>query len=124
MSRKKSPLSKFVVQLFRLLGSFAMEENEIAQLFRKIADASAADYQESREVFTSLVKSTLRYRDVLKQSRDTVLTVQDVRITLDWLLPAFTTGRLPKTDNKIRLDLLKIWLDELKILGHRPAPIQ
>ena len=101
-----------------------MEENEIEQLFRKIADTSAADNQEGRAVFASLVKSTLRYRDVLKQSRDMVLTVQDVRITLDWLMPAFTTGRLPQTDNKIQLDLLKIWLDELKSLGHHPAPMQ
>jgi len=101
-----------------------MEENEIGQLFKKIADTSAADSQEAQAVFAALVKSTLRYRDLLKQSKNTILTVQDVRTTLDWLMPAFTTGRLPMTNNRIRLDLLKIWLDELKILGHHPAPIQ
>ena len=101
-----------------------MEDNEIEQLFKKIADTSAVDNQEGRAVFAALVKSTLRYRDALKQSKDTVLTVRDVRITLDWLMPAYTTGRLPRTDDRIRLDLLKIWLDELKILGHHPAPLQ
>ena len=113
-----------MVCLFGLFRSFSMEDNEIEGLLKKIAHTSSADNQEGRAVFAALVKATLRYRDALKKTKDTVLTVQDVRITLDWLMPAFTTGRLPKTGDKIRLDLLKIWLDELKILGHRPAPRQ
>jgi hypothetical protein len=43
-----------------------------------------------------------------------VVTVEDVRIVLEWLVPSLSSGRLPVTDNKLRLDLLKIWLDELK----------
>jgi hypothetical protein len=101
-----------------------MEENEIGQFFMKIASTSAENSQEVQAVFAALVKSTLRYRDVLKRSRGIILTVQDVRTTLDWLMPAYTTGRLPKTENKTRLDLLKIWLDELKILGHHPTALQ
>jgi len=52
------------------------------------------------------------------ESKGIVITVEDVRIALGWLVPSLKTGRLPETADKIRLDLLKIWLDELRSLGH------
>ncbi len=44
----------------------------------------------------------------------TVVTVEDVRTVLGWLVDSFSSGQLPVTENKLRLDLLKVWLDELK----------
>ena len=78
----------------------------------------AQNTEEIRNIFSLLVKSTLRYRDHVRASRGIVVTVEDVRVALGWLVPALTTGRLPDTDDKIRLDLLKIWLDELKLVGN------
>jgi len=43
-----------------------------------------------------------------------IVTVEDVRVALDWLVESIHTKRLPETNNAVRLDLLKIWLDELK----------
>ena len=95
-----------------------MEENDIYQLFLKVVEDSTQNTDAVRQVFSILIRSTLRYRDHMRESRGVVITVEDVRGTLDWLVPALMTGHLPETDDKIRLDLLKLWLDELKNLGN------
>ena len=94
-----------------------MEEREIYRLFLIVAEHSAQNTDAIRGVFSILVKSTLRYRDQIMASKGIVVTVEDVRTSLNWLVPSLKTGRLPETNNKLSLDLLKIWLDELKSSG-------
>ena len=94
-----------------------VDEQDIYGLFERLLTDHANQTKETRQVFSVLIKTTLAYRDHLLQSDGVVVTVEDVRIALDWLIPSLTTGRLPKTDNKISLSLLKLWLDELKVLG-------
>lgn len=97
-----------------------MKDKDIYMLFSSVSGQSG-EYDESvKEVFASLIKSTLRYRDHMLESCDTVVTVEDVRSALDWLVPALKSGRLPKTDNRTRLDLLKLWLDELNRISSLP----
>jgi hypothetical protein len=95
-----------------------MEEEEIYKLFMSVAEHSGQKDDATREVFSVLVRSTLKYRDHVLESKGITVTVEDVRVALGWLVPSLKTGRLPETDDKIRLDLLKIWLDELRALGH------
>lgn len=95
-----------------------MEEREIYRLFLSVAEHSEQKSDAVREVFSALVRSTLKYRDHILESKGIVVTVEDVRVALGWLVPSLQTGRLPDTTDKIRLDLLKIWLDELKNLAH------
>ena len=95
-----------------------MEERDIYRLFFNVVEDSTQNTDAVRRVFTILIRSTLRYRDQILESRGVVITVEDVRIALRWLVPALMTGHLPETDDKIRLDLLKLWLDELKNLGN------
>jgi hypothetical protein len=92
----------------------AMDESDINKLFMKVAGRTAEVPEDARRVFSILVASTLRHRDRLKEELDITVTVEDVRIALDWLLTSLDTKRLPETNNAVRLDLLKIWLDELK----------
>ena len=94
-----------------------MEEKDILKLFLSVVEHSAQNTPAIREVFTILVKTTLNYRDHIQASRGITVTVEDVRTALGWLVPALATGNLPETENKIRLDLLKLWLDELKIFN-------
>ncbi|MFC1821665.1 hypothetical protein ACFL9T_03090 [Thermodesulfobacteriota bacterium] len=94
-----------------------MEEQDIHRLFKSLLIDHSHQTDETRQVFSVLIKTTLNYRDHLLQSEGIVVTVEDVRSALDWLIPSLTTGRLPITDNRISLSLLKLWLDELKTLG-------
>ena len=91
-----------------------MDESEINKLFMKVAGKTCEVSEDVRKVFSALVSSTLHYRDQLKEDQGIIVTVEDVRATLDWLLESIHTRRLPRTNNAVRLDLLKIWLDELK----------
>ena len=95
-----------------------MEDRDIYELFLSVAEHSGQTDDAAREVFSALVRSTLRYRDHLLESKGITVTVEDVRVALGRLVPCLKTGRLPDTDDKVKLDLLKIWLGELKTLGH------
>jgi hypothetical protein len=94
-----------------------MDESEINKLFMRVAAAAGKVPEDAGKVFSILVSSTLRHRDHLKEELGIVLTVEDVRVTLDWLLASMQTKRLPSTSNAVRMDLLKIWLDELRTNG-------
>lgn len=90
-----------------------MDEKDIQKLFVSVLDDPRQDNAAVRNVFSTLVSTTLKYRDDLLTSRGVVVTVEDVRTCLAWLVPAIATGNVPETKNKISLDLLRIWLDAL-----------
>ena len=94
-----------------------MEENDIHKLFLTLVEHPSQNSEAIREVFTILVRSTLKYRDHVLKSTGVVVKVEDVQAALNWLMPALSTGQLPDTDDRLRLDLLKLWLDEIKVLG-------
>ena len=87
-------------------------------LFPGVAGEEAKGNESVRKVFSTLIKATLRYRDHMLESKGIVVTVEDVRSTLDWLVPTLKSGRLPETDNTVRLDLIKLWMDELRTIGY------
>lgn len=90
-----------------------MHETDIAKLFMSVVEYPGRDTDATRQVFSILVKSTLKYRDDMLASEDIVVTVDDVRTCLGWLVPALATGNMPDTENRVRLGLLKLWLEEL-----------
>jgi hypothetical protein len=94
-----------------------MDKEEIDSLFAQAAEGAGQQDEATREVFGVLVNSTLEYRDRLCEKKGITLTVADVRQTLDWLVPCLATGKLPKTTNEIRRNLLKTWLAKLNPLG-------
>jgi len=92
-----------------------MQESDIHRLFMQVVKDDENMSEEVRQVFLTLTSATLRYRDRLKRNSNIILTVDDVRVTLDLLMEALPTGRLPDTENAIHLGLFKIWMDELNL---------
>ena len=91
-----------------------MNKKDIERLFLNLVENSGQNTDAVRNVFSILVKSTLKYRDHMLESKGVVVTVEDVRTSLNWLVPALAIGNIPETDKKISLELLKLWLDDLK----------
>lgn len=91
-----------------------MDESDINKLFMKVAADAGVVSEDVRNVFAALVQTTLAYRDRMREDMHVVVTVEDVNAALDLLLTAMKTGRLPQTDYAVRIDLVKLWLDELK----------
>ncbi len=91
-----------------------MDETDIHKLFKSVVEHPGQDTDAARHVFSILVKSALKYRDDMLASENIVVTVDDVRVCLGWLVPALATGTMPDTKNRIRLGLLELWLEELR----------
>jgi hypothetical protein len=91
-----------------------MDPSDIRRLFVKVAGSATEVPEEAQTVFSVLVSTTLKYRDHLKKDLGMVVTVEDVRVALDWLIASLRTNRLPETENRVALDLVKIWLRELR----------
>ena len=85
-----------------------MDESEINKLFTKIKRSYDEVPADVVEVLSILVATTLRYRDNLKSNLGLILTVEDVRITLDWLMTFMASRQIPETNNAVRRDLLTI----------------
>ena len=98
-----------------------MDKKEIDSLFAQAAEGAGQQDEATRAVFGALINSTLDYRDQLCEAKGIKLTVADVQQTLDWLVPCLATGKLPKTTNEIRRNLLKTWLETLNSLGKPPS---
>lgn len=94
-----------------------MEADDIEKLFLSVLEDSGQDTDAARRIFSILVKATLEFRDRILATRDRIVTVEDVRTSLDWLIPALADGHMPETEDEIRLDLLNAWLQELEPLG-------
>jgi hypothetical protein len=95
-----------------------MEDKDIYILFSKVAEGPDRYDESVHKIFSSLIKTTLRYRDRMLKSQGIVITVEDVRTALDWLIPCLKTGRLPEKGDKKSMDLLKLWLDEIRRIGN------
>ena len=91
-----------------------MDDLEINQLFLKVKKSYGDVPEGVEKVFSFLVSATLRYRDDLKSDLGVILTVEDVRVTLVWLLEFIESKKFPVTNNAVRWDLLKIWTEALK----------
>ncbi|MDY6973914.1 MAG: hypothetical protein SV775_16570 [Thermodesulfobacteriota bacterium] len=93
-----------------------MNEKAIERLFLKALDDPGQNTDVVRRVFSILLKATLRYRDDVLSSSGVVVTVADVRSSLELLVPALALGNVPVTDNKVSLGLLELWLNELRLI--------
>jgi hypothetical protein len=91
-----------------------MDERDIEKLFASVLEESGQDTEAVRGVFSTLVCTTVRYRDEVLAARGEVVTVEDVRTCLGLLVPVLATGNMPRTDNTVRFGLLKLWVEELK----------
>jgi hypothetical protein len=97
-----------------------LDEIDIEKLFVSVLEESGQVTEAVRGVFSTLVCTTLRYRDEVLAASGEVVTVADVRICLGWLVPVLATGNMPRTDNPLRLGLLKLWLEALGKTARNP----
>ena len=90
-----------------------MDERDIEILFTSVLEESGQDTEAVRNVFSTLVCTTVRYRDEVLAAKGEVVTVEDVRTCLGLLIPVLATGNMPQKDNTVRFGLLKLWVEEL-----------
>ena len=96
-----------------------MDGQDLNALFIRILETyeqvpKDIESEQIKKVFTILVSSTLRYRDNLKADLGIILTVEDVRCALTDLVNSIHGRNRRDTDNRVCMELYKLWTDELK----------
>jgi hypothetical protein len=92
-----------------------MKESQIEMLFERLGKSTKDVPEDVQKIFSTLVDTTLDYRDRLKKESDMIVTVEDVRIALDWLLEWVQTQRWPASDHLVRIELFRLWTQMLKL---------
>lgn len=90
-------------------------DNDIKELFEKIAGHFAEAGEDSREMFSMLVMTTLKYRDTLIKSTGIPITVGETREALGVFMETLKTHRIRAGIDKRVKDLVILWLEELKM---------
>ncbi len=91
-----------------------MDKDGIQHLFEQILSESNGHDDSAQKFFSFLIKTTLNYRDEMLASKGIVVTVDHVKTSLKWLVPALATGNIPELDNQVSLDLLRTWINALR----------
>ncbi len=84
------------------------------RLLGRVTEDPQSIHEEVKEVFSILADTTLDFRDRKLKEFGITVTVEDVRIALNWLLAYFRSGQIPQTDHQIRHDLFETWITHLK----------
>jgi len=90
-----------------------MDDLEINAIFEQINNNSQNQPDTVKHIFSILFSSTLAFRDRIQKKDGIVVTVEDVRVPLDWLFEFMQSQKMPETNNILRLNLFKYWLEEL-----------
>jgi len=95
-------------------GQHELDEGDIKALFDKMADRVEDAGDDSREFFSMLVRTALRYRDTLMHSSGEALTVGETRTALDVFMEAMRSHEMPEGLDRRVHDLVMLWLEEVK----------
>jgi len=87
---------------------------DIREIFSNILSDQTSESEPARKLLSLLVDTTLNYRDEMRASKGVVVTVEDVRFCLKWLVPALATGNIPHIKNDIQRNLLRLWIHTLQ----------
>ena len=94
------------------------DDQDIQRLFETVAKYFEKADEGARGMFAMLVKTALKYRDMLMHSTGVPLTVAETRAALDAFMEVLQTHRIPQNLDKRVHDLVILWLDELKLRIH------
>jgi len=95
-----------------------MKDDDIAKLFGRLAEHFKDADDNTHRMFAMLVKTTLKYRDMLMEKTGVPLTVGETQKALDVFMEVIKTHKIPQGLDKNVHDLLILWLEELKTTLH------
>jgi hypothetical protein len=96
----------------------AIDDNDIRELFDRVSEHFKDADEGTRAMFSMLVNTALRYRDMLLHSTGKTLTVGETRAALDAFMEVLKTHQIPAELDKRVHDLIVLWLEELKEKVH------
>lgn len=89
-------------------------DDDIQRVFDRIAKKFEGADEGAREIFSMLVSTTLRYRDLLMHSGGKALTVAETKEALDAFMQVMQTRAIPPNLVPRVHDLVIMWLEEIR----------
>jgi hypothetical protein len=93
-------------------------ERDVKKLFERMAEHLQGADSGSKAMFSMLVRTALRYRDILMHSSGSPLTVGETRAALAAFMEVMKTHAIPPALDKRVHGLVVMWLEELKETIH------
>ena len=89
-------------------------EKDIKELFEHVSEHFKDADDGAKIMFSILVDTTLKYRDMLHHSSGHTLTVEETRSALSAFMGVLKTHEMPRDLEPLIHDLVVLWLEELK----------
>jgi hypothetical protein len=89
-------------------------DKDIRELFERVSEHFKDADDSSKAMFSMLVDTTLKYRDMLHHSSGHTLTVEQTRLALSTFMGVLKTHDVPKDLDPLTHDLVIMWLEGLK----------
>lgn len=86
-----------------------MDNKKIEDLFTELSKEYSEIAPETKDIFRTLIRSTLEYRDELKKLGE-VLKVEEVQAALDFFIAFIRESQIPKDIPQRQLELLTRWV--------------
>lgn len=91
-----------------------MKDDDIKQLFARLAEHFKDADDNTHRMFSMLVKTTLKHRDELLKKTGVSLTIGETQKALEIFMEVLKTRKIPPKLDKNVHDLVILWLEELK----------
>jgi hypothetical protein len=95
--------------------SIESDEKDIKELFDRMASHFQDAHEGAREMFSMLVRTALKYRDIVAHSDGRPLEVGETREALTVFMEVLKTHKIPQGLDRRVHDLVIMWLEELKL---------
>lgn len=96
----------------------SIDERDIQALFDRVSEHFKDADEGTRGMFSMLVGTALKYRDMLVHSTGHALTVGETREALDAFMQVIRTHEIPKDlDGRVH-DLVVMWLEQIREKVH------
>lgn len=95
-----------------------MDDDDIQKLFEKVSHHFEGADEGAKGMFSMLVKTALKYRDMLEHSSGEALTVAETRDALAAFMKVMQDHKIPDGLTKRVRDLVILWLEEIKLRVH------
>jgi hypothetical protein len=86
-----------------------MDDKKIEDLFAELSKEYSEIAPETKDIFRTLIHSTLTYRDELKKQGD-ILKVEEVQAALDYFISFIKESQIPNDIPQRQLELLTRWV--------------
>lgn len=89
-------------------------DKDIRELFERVSEHFKDADDNAKGMFSMLVDTTLKYRDMLHHSSGHTLSVEETRVALGAFMGVLKTRDVPKGLDPLIHDLVIMWLEGLK----------